>query len=367
MGTIISLVVAFSIFFISGCSLGKQTKAKTFRTGEMSVVLTDEFVETSLAGTRLTLRSNDTIFVVSSESRENFEDACLDFDSTSKEDYVEMVKQNNNFTSVIYYEEDLYSFGYWKNVSGQRFYYKSYVFKTVDDFWLCQFGCLDSDISAKNKFLPWARTITFTCEFAPDTSPAPVTPTYTYSIEGLEDTYILNEEMDLTDAYVLIECSDQNILDERIAITEDMITGFNSATKGNKTLTVNYEDEEIDFDYTVLDLEGLKLEVYEYRTSTTSAFTPYPATTKVLYEMSKDMTIISRTYYNGSNIYSARATFDISENGDINVYTKSGNTTIKETLVKSYKQYTGGTTITIYTSKGTSNGQYIEAHLKYTN
>ena len=152
----------FAIF--AGCSLfGKNVQPKTFTTGEMSITLTNEFLEKNpQIGYRMMLTSDDVMFFVSSESKETLDNAVYDFDSMTRSEYANLVKQNGNvLLASDCNEEGFVAFRYWQNVSGQSYYYKAYVFKTQDEFWLCQFACFNTDETSKEKFLPWAQTITF--------------------------------------------------------------------------------------------------------------------------------------------------------------------------------------------------------------
>ena len=154
-----------AVIYLSGCS-GK-VQDKQFSYGKLSVVLTSEFNEQSpTAGIDYMVASNKAIFIVSTESRQDFEGAGIDFDGTTCTEYADMVKENNGLALVSDLEEDDFVvFQYWKTVSGENFYYKAYVFKFDDKFWLCQFACKNSDNDSKGKFLSWARTIQFNAEY----------------------------------------------------------------------------------------------------------------------------------------------------------------------------------------------------------
>ena len=187
---------------------------------------------------------------------------------------------------------------------------------------------------------------------------------------GLDDVYYLDEGLNLSQAYVKIECSDESVEDEMIAITEDMVSGFDSSTKGQKTLVVTYGEEEVEFDYEVWDLLGLTLEAYEYRTSTngqfsSSTFYSFPAGNTNIYELGKDKTITIKSYIGGQLDSTSHAKFSVEANGDIKVYTIKGSSVAEETLVKGYNSRAQ---MTFYTVTGKAdNTTYTQIHIKYKN
>lgn len=70
----------------------------------------------------------------------------------------------------------------------------------------------------------------------------------------VNSTYHLNDSFDYNDAYIIITFNDNTITKK--AITNEMITNFNTDTKGNKTMTITYKEVEDYVDYVVLAEES---------------------------------------------------------------------------------------------------------------
>ena len=82
----------------------------------------------------------------------------------------------------------------------------------------------------------------------------------TISVDSLNDTYNIGDPF--TEGTLLINYLGGT--SEKIPLTLDMITGFDTTTPGDKTLTITYKDQSITFNYKVLN-EVINIEVAELK------------------------------------------------------------------------------------------------------
>lgn len=82
--------------------------------------------------------------------------------------------------------------------------------------------------------------------------------------------YKVDAPLDLTGAFVVLRYSDDNV--ERKEITVDMVEGFDTATTGEKTLTVKYGDFSVSHTYRVYNPENAAKEIITTARLTLSAY-----------------------------------------------------------------------------------------------
>lgn len=84
-------------------------------------------------------------------------------------------------------------------------------------------------------------------------------------LKSFKTAYFQTEELDVTDGMIEYLDKDGNLND--VQITEDMISGFNTTTVGNKILTISYQGEVLKIGYTVLpSRESISVDVSEMKT-----------------------------------------------------------------------------------------------------
>lgn len=77
--------------------------------------------------------------------------------------------------------------------------------------------------------------------------------------ENLKDTFFLNEELNLDGIDVVLTYKDDST--KNIDLSLDMISGFDTSTTGEKTLTVTYKKKTYTHDYTVVEAVATSIEV----------------------------------------------------------------------------------------------------------
>lgn len=156
-GMIVSVFVCVS-FCLIACG-GAKPKTFTSDAG-ISITLTDVFYEKSMVSQTLYLESQKAIFVALKEDFSSFSNLGYNTESMTLMDYANLVISNNKLDVSATENDGLVSFNYSKDVSGKDFYYKAYVFKGSDAFWLCQFACENSNKNTyDDQFNTWAKTI----------------------------------------------------------------------------------------------------------------------------------------------------------------------------------------------------------------
>ena len=156
-GMVVSIFICFSFCFVS-CG---ESKPKTFTSDAgLLITLTDDFYEKSMVSQTLYLESQKAIFVALKEDFSSFSNLGYNTESMTLMDYANLVIANNKLDITATENDGLVTFNYSKDVSGKDFYYKAYVFRGDDAFWLCQFACENSNKTTyDNQFDTWAKTI----------------------------------------------------------------------------------------------------------------------------------------------------------------------------------------------------------------
>ncbi len=151
-------LIMLTLFSVVAC--GSKTKEKEFKSDAgLTITLNTNFYEKSIASQTMYLESKDSIFCALKEEFENLSAVELGAESTIEE-YATQVKENNLITSELKTQDSLSYMDYSKTVTGREFFYRAYIFKGTDAFWLCQFACVEAEKDAQIKnFTTWAKTI----------------------------------------------------------------------------------------------------------------------------------------------------------------------------------------------------------------
>ncbi len=156
--SILSILLALS-FLISGCNL--LAAEKDFQKGNMTITLTNEFVEQNYEGFTACYASVSGVAIFALEEEfsllEGFEDYSL-------REYAELVIEGNNLSATVKESDGLIGFehNFYNSQTEEDWHYCSYVFKTNDAFWLFQFAALEEDIDdLRPSFVEWAKSIRF--------------------------------------------------------------------------------------------------------------------------------------------------------------------------------------------------------------
>ena len=86
-------------------------------------------------------------------------------------------------------------------------------------------------------------------EFTPDSTPAATVSSIAMKTQPTKTTYSVNDELDVTGAVITATYSDSTTAD--VNVTAAMCSGFDSATAGEKTVTVTYQTKTTTFTVTV--------------------------------------------------------------------------------------------------------------------
>ncbi len=136
---------------------------KTFSTNGMSVSLTKDFKEETVAGYTATLVDNKNslaVFILQEKfsAMEGFEDWTIT-------EYAEAVRKSAPVSAgAVKKENDITCFEYqFTNTElNTKYYYYTTVFKDTDCFWTVQFTCLAKDMDEmKPIFAEYAQTVAF--------------------------------------------------------------------------------------------------------------------------------------------------------------------------------------------------------------
>ncbi|MBU0996496.1 MAG: hypothetical protein KKE16_00450 [Firmicutes bacterium] len=155
----LALVLALSVFALSGCALFGPEE-ETFSGTGMTIVLDDTFLVSDSVVAPLFITSLKHIFMGLRETKSDALSVGID----SLSEYIEAVLDNSGHSSVTVYESE----------SGEYFY--AYYSATVDEieygymivcmegtshYYLMNFGCLYKELEDnKEQYISWADTIT---------------------------------------------------------------------------------------------------------------------------------------------------------------------------------------------------------------
>lgn len=160
---LLTLVLLFTAF--AGCN-DKSNSPKTFSKLEMSITLTEEFVEKNHISHTVYYEASDKIVTALREDFNYFPSGY------TVSDYAEAVIDTNYLNSKVY-NNRVYNYAYFtyeKEVNEQEFFYFATCHASDTAFWLIQFACLKED---KADLLDTFKTYANSVEFE-NQSPTPV-------------------------------------------------------------------------------------------------------------------------------------------------------------------------------------------------
>ena len=134
---IVLFIMMVLVLGLSSCSL--LSKEKEFTVSDLTITLTNKFVEKDVIGFTSTYQSTDVLVFVLEEDKDQLNSGL------TLEKYAKLILEVNKLDDVDYEEEDDYIyFEYTKDVSGKDYYYYARTYETEDSFWLIQFACFES-------------------------------------------------------------------------------------------------------------------------------------------------------------------------------------------------------------------------------
>lgn len=120
---------------LTSCSLLGMI-SKDFTVSDMTITLTNGFVEKDVVNFTTTYQSTNVVVFVLEEYKTQL-GGVSDLD-----EYIELILEANMFYDIDYKKEDSYVYyEYEKEVSGKDYYYYARAYETEDSFWLVQFAC----------------------------------------------------------------------------------------------------------------------------------------------------------------------------------------------------------------------------------
>ncbi|MEE1321167.1 MAG: hypothetical protein UHM85_06505 [Acutalibacteraceae bacterium] len=157
---LILLAVAAVIGFIFGFAsvfFGSEPVAETFTCDEMSIVLTDEFIETSADGYDAIYSSGDVVVLV---MKEDF--AVLEgLEDYSTEEYCKLVLENGSKSDAEITTKDGISYFTYQD-EDIEYNYEAFAYKTDKSFWLIQFSTDIENMETYDEQIDlWVNSITF--------------------------------------------------------------------------------------------------------------------------------------------------------------------------------------------------------------
>lgn len=152
---VIGVAIGFGLMalIISGLS----SKAKTFNYENMSITLTNAFVERVTEGSDATYDSGEVVVFVQKHPAPDGKIGSAIIKNTT--DYANWIKLNNSYTNVKVESNDKFSsFTYDK----EDFRYYFYTYKSEDNFWLIYFVVDNENIEKyESKITEWASSVEF--------------------------------------------------------------------------------------------------------------------------------------------------------------------------------------------------------------
>ena len=145
---IIALVAA--VLMLAGALVGcfGPTEKKFSKAG-MTITLDSSFYEKDVVSYTATYTSQQIVVMAIKEEFSLFEDAGVDADALTLDEYAELVLYGNMLEAEIEHKDGLTGFIFENDANGKTFKYSSYVFKGTDSFWFVQIG-VESDKYEKN-------------------------------------------------------------------------------------------------------------------------------------------------------------------------------------------------------------------------
>jgi len=161
ISVIIGIVIGFLIGFISDFLDDSEPVPENFYAEEMTLTLTDEFIEVDVAQYTASYATEDVaVFVL----REDFS-LMADLSSYTLEGYMDLTIKANNFSpsDIEKLADPLgFAYEYTNPETNDTYRYFAYVYKSDEAFWLVQFATLAEDVDEYESIITeWASSVTF--------------------------------------------------------------------------------------------------------------------------------------------------------------------------------------------------------------
>lgn len=153
------LYIFILIFFV--LSLTSCSEAKKFSCPGLSVTLDKNFKKESVDGYQLYASNDEVFFAAFKDEKDDVDKTEYNFIEMTLQEYANLFGINNEIEIPELTEKDgLYYFEYTKKVESTLLWYRTFIFKTANAFWTCQFGCLTKDRAEYDyRIIDWAKTI----------------------------------------------------------------------------------------------------------------------------------------------------------------------------------------------------------------
>lgn len=157
---VISCIAVFGIIFGFKFFSQAHSTPKSFSKAGLSILLTDDFIETDIINQTVCYQSKSTVVTVLKQEYTLLEDAGSSRNITLTQ-FAQMALDNNKKTAEILQTGDFVHFRYNSASNGKEYTLLAFVFRGSNAFWLVQFGCESKYYDKnKNQFFDWAKTIT---------------------------------------------------------------------------------------------------------------------------------------------------------------------------------------------------------------
>ena len=152
------VIICLLTITLFGCN-----STKTFKCSGFSIELDKSYKSEKLEPYEIYVSNGKTFFASIKDEKSALEGTEYDFDSMTLEEYKTYFCENNQLGEQLLVESSgLNYFDYVKTGEGNRYWFRVFLFKKADAFWVCQFGCLFVEKSNyEYQFLDNAKTIKF--------------------------------------------------------------------------------------------------------------------------------------------------------------------------------------------------------------
>lgn len=173
MKRILALVMVLAMM-LSLCACGATEKVFTCK--ELSITLNSSFKESSVEGQDAYYESNKVGVTVVKDLKTNLANGA----TMTNKDYAELVIElyKKDPISGVQEVDGLTYFTYTAVIDSEGYTYQSYIFNTVDAFWMVQFFChTDNYGKYIDDFSTWAKSVVFSGSSASEDNTTPVETT----------------------------------------------------------------------------------------------------------------------------------------------------------------------------------------------
>lgn len=158
----VMLVVMAAMILLASCGGAKGAKEKDFSKAGMTITLTEDFTEKEVVSQTVTYASMDEVVMALKEEFTLFEQINMDPQTTTLEQYFDLIKTNNKAQWELKEEDGLKCFTYDNTGNGKDYSYLGVILKGNDAFWLFQFSCEKANFDSKKAdFMKYAKSIKF--------------------------------------------------------------------------------------------------------------------------------------------------------------------------------------------------------------